>query len=357
LDLLRRTGIKTQSINPYTDFQVDTARFQQEVMYLSMTAQVLNFGEEVVLPYIKQTLWRKWRAYCEQKAEMGHKRSISRATDLLLSDSPDEAFFLARVRTEADADPYQVEEDILEMCVQFGYLALFGVAWPLVPLGFLLNNWLELRGDFFKLALECQRPPPIRSDSIGPPLLGLEFLAWLGTLSTAAIVHLYRGPISQVRLSYLLLTIFLAEQAYLVTRFAVATALRKIFSDTISREEAQRYAVRKSVLEARTTAAVPRAPASPTAKARHRVRFNEKVNVYCSTIDGEPSPDGTPSPTNDISHDEALCGSDREAQFWNGPKHTHLSITTDMTDAGVKLIRALNTHEAAGHDPKHSKTA
>ncbi|KAJ5624817.1 hypothetical protein N7510_001126 [Penicillium lagena] len=363
LDLLRRIGLETKSIKPYTDFQVDTTRLQKEVVYLSMTAQVLNFGQEVVLPYVKQTLWQKWRSYSDRKAEMGRKRSLSRAASLsnfLLIDSPDEASFLARVRAEADADEYNVEEDILEMCVQFGYLALFGVAWPLVPLGFLLNNWLELRGDFFKLTLECQRPPPIRSDSIGPSLLGLEFLAWLGTLSTAAIVHLYRGPISDVRLSYLLLTIFIAEQAYLATRFAVATALRKIFSDTISREEARRYAVRKGVLTARTAAAEAGAPGSlvlSTTKPRHRVRFNEKVNVYCSTTAIEPSPDGTPSPTGELSHDEVLCGSDREAQFWNGPKHTHISTTTDMTDAGVKLIRALNTHRTAGHAQKMSKAA
>lgn len=154
-----------------------------------------------------------------------------------------------------------MEEDTLEMCIQFGYLSLFGVAWPLVPLTFLLNNWLELRGDLFKLTLECQRPPPMRADSIGPCLLGLEFLAWMGTLSTAAIVHIYRGPISEVQLSSLLITIFLAEQAYLAVRFTAASAFRKIFSDILRREDARRYAVRKCFLEARM--ARPGTPGSP----------------------------------------------------------------------------------------------
>jgi anoctamin-10 len=344
LDILRMTGLKSELLSGQKEFEVDTGRFQQEVIYLSMTAQVLSFGEEIVLPYVKHVLWQKWQNYRDRKAEYGRKRSHSKATDLLLIDPPDEAEFLARLRSEAGADEYHVEEDILEMCVQFGYLALFGVAWPLVPLGFLLNNWLELRGDFFKLTLECQRPPPIRADSIGPCLLGLDFLAWLGTLSTAAIVHIYRGPMAEVRLSYLLLTIFIAEQAYLGMRFTASTALEKIFSDTIRREEARRYAVRKSYLAAslaRNSSSSSGSQGSPNGRVRPRVRFNERVNVY-SANGKAPSPDGTPSPTKEEPENDVLRGSDREAQFWSVQPQ-------DMgADAGVKLIRALSTFKADG---------
>lgn len=331
LHILHPTGSGIDAINNPTDFQVDTSRFQQEVIYLSMTAQVLSFGEEIILPYLKHVLWQKWRNYRDRQAGLTRKRSFSRATDLLLIDAPDEASFLRRVRSEADASEYKVEEDILEMCVQFGYLALFGVAWPLVPLGFLLNNWLELRGDFFKLTLECQRPPPIRADSIGPCLLGLEFLAWLGTLSTAAIIHLYRGPISEVKLSSLLLTIFIAEQAYLAIRFTASTALQKIFSDTLRREDARRYVVRKSFLEA---SRAHTGSGSPGSRKPQRVRFHETVNVY-SSGESVSSPDGSPSPDCEQPHDEVLRGSDREAEFWYGAE-------CEAADAGVKLIRALS---------------
>lgn len=346
LDILRRTGLNMDMAKAQKQFEVDTSRFQQEVIYLSMTAQILNFGEEVILPYVKHVLWQKWRNYRDHQAEMTRKRSLSKSTNFLLLDPPNEASFLQRLRSEADADEYKVEEDIVEMCVQFGYLALFGVAWPLVPLGFLLNNWLELRGDFFKLTLECQRPPPIRADSIGPCLLGLDFLAWVGTLSTAAIVHIYRGPMSEVRLSYLLLTVFIAEQAYLAMRFTVATALQKIFSDTLRREEDRRYAVRKSFLEANT--ARPDSPGSPESRVRQRVRFHERVNVY-SASDAASSPDGSPSSTAAQPHDEVLRGSDREAKFWNGP-------SCDAADAGVKLIRALSASKA-GSESKGAKMA
>lgn len=345
LHFLRHVGLNIDVTKAHTEFQVDTSRLQQEVISLSMTSQVINFGEEIILPYVKHVLWQKWRNYRDRQIGLTRKRSFSKATDLLLIDPTDEAPFLQRLRGEADADEYKVEEDILEMCVQFGYLALFGVAWPLVPVGFLLNNWLELRGDFFKLTLECQRPPPIRADSIGPCLLGLDFLAWMGTLSTAAIVHLYRGPMSEVHLSSMLLTIFVAEQVYLAVRFVASMALEKIFADTLRREEARRYAVRKSFLDASRSRTG--SPESPGSRVRQKVRFHDRVNVYSSSSDTAPSPDGSPSPTIE-KQDEELRG-DREAEFWNG-------TTSHIVDTGVKLIRALSASKA-GDDGKTTKEA
>ncbi|RHZ50583.1 hypothetical protein CDV55_102816 [Aspergillus turcosus] len=327
LDVFR---LRARYSSTSTEFQVDTSRFQQEVIYLSVTAQVLSFGEEVVLPYIKQVLWRKWRDYRLKKTQAGRPRRHSKMTDLLLIDSPEEAAFLTRIRNEAEEDQYNVHEDTLEMCVQYGYLALFGVAWPLVPLLFLINNWLELRGDFFKLTLECQRPPPIRADSIGPSLQGLEFLTWLGVLSTASIVYLYRDGMKEVHMSSLLLVLFIAQQVYLAVRFAVRTGLQKLGSGTLSREAAKRYAVRKSYLEtfcARTA----------HGNGKPRVRFNEHVDVYSSSRDSSPT-DAVATKSAKL-HKVIAYASEQEAEFWEGQRWT-------AEEVGVKLIKALSGEEA-----------
>ncbi|KAE8352314.1 calcium-activated chloride channel-domain-containing protein [Aspergillus coremiiformis] len=302
---------------------VDPSRLQQEVIYLSVTGQVLNFGEEVVLPYVKRVLVQKWRDYRQKYAMAAHGRRYSHRTDQLLNDVPDEASFLWRVRTEAEADEYNVHDDTLEMCVQYGYLALFGVSWPLVPLGFLANNWLELRGDFFKLSLECQRPPPIRADSIGPSLQGLEVLTWLGTLSTAAIVYLYRGEMADVRLSTLLLVLLTAEWAYLGLRFVVRTAVEKIATGSLRREAAKQYAVRKSYLDTISRSTSP--------KGRPRVRFQDRVKVYSTATDATTN-------TQEFLH-PGQHESSSEERFWSCP-------TQDTADAGVRLIKALRAGDS-----------
>ncbi|KAA8650234.1 anoctamin family protein [Aspergillus tanneri] len=302
---------------------IDPARLQQEVIYLSITAQVVNFGEEVVFPYVKRVLWQKWRDYREKRETANHTRRYSRQTDRLLADSPTEATFLARVRNEAEADEYDVQEDILEMCIQYGYLALFGVSWPLVPLGFLANNWLELRGDFFKLSLECQRPPPIRADSIGPSLQGMELLTWLGTLSTAAIVYLYRDGLEVVNTTCLLLSLLVAEWAYLVVRFAVRMGLKKLSIGMQRRESAKRYAVRKAYLDTFSMASSPR--------AKTRVRFLDRVSVYSTATDLQTGRE------EELQDDKS--GSPVAQAFWSWPK------LEETADAGVRLIKALSMEE------------
>ncbi|RJE23115.1 stress response protein Ist2 [Aspergillus sclerotialis] len=336
LDIFNVTGFNSSEIQ--TEFKVNSARLEQEVMYLSVTAQILNFGEEFVLPYVKRWLRQKWRAYRQKHSDHGHVRSRSKATELLLVDSEEESTLMNRIRNEADAEKYNVQDDILEMCVQFGYLALFGVAWPLVALGFLVNNWLEIRGDFFKLSLECQRPSPIRTDSIGPSLQGLEFLTWLGTLSTAAIVHLYRSQVEDVKLSSLLLTILIAEQTYLATRFAVRTGLEKLCSDSVRRNEARRYNVRKGYLELYWRSMANSPTSSPSRVRQQRVRFNERVDVYSSaTEESHDSDENGKTESDQIEkNSDILRGSHREARFWSGHQGT-------TADAGVKLIQALNT--------------
>lgn len=328
-----------QSAAPVQHFHVDPSRLQQEVMYLSMTAQVMNFGEEIILPYLKRGFWNIYRRYQGRKhAAALHRRHASSITETLLVDAPHESRLLSRIRAESEAEPYNVQEDILEMCVQFGYLALFGAVWPLMPLGFLLNNWVELRGDFFKLSKECQRPPPIRSDSIGHSVQALEFMTWLGTLSTAALVHIHRGPIDQIRLSRLLLTVFVAEQGYLVAKIGVRFAFTRIGSEAVRREEARQYMVRKRYL------ATFSEEAAGTSRREHFQTYtgNKKPVVSAETSDAD-NPQSSESANllpvsgeDDKVQARPTYNSEKAERFW-----TEKQDVMSTADAGVRLIVAL----------------
>lgn len=132
-----------------------------------------------------------------------------------------------------------------------GYLSLFSVIWPLTAVSFLINNWIELRGDALKIALETQRPVPWRADSIGPWLEALGFLSWLGSLTTAALVYLFcrdnapAGTPGDVKGWGLLLAIFFSEHIYLAVRFAVQQALSKVDSPGLQKERGDRHIAKK----------------------------------------------------------------------------------------------------------------
>lgn len=231
-------------------FTADPDRLRNEVIALTLTGQVSGAVEELALPWLKTQFKQWWR---DRRTTKMHGRGMS--GHQLAPDDPGEAKFLRRARRQALRPEYNVQDDIAEMVIQFGYLALFSPVWPLVPIGFFINNWFELRSDFLKISLEHQRPAPTRSDGLGPWIASLEALTWLGSLSSAAIVHLFgsRNLLGQrLGLSIwasLPITIMVSEHIFMGFRAGVRFALSKMGSEQIRRERAERYAKRKQILD------------------------------------------------------------------------------------------------------------
>ena len=233
-------------------FAINPDRLRKQVIYFTVTAQIVNFAMETIVPILKQKGTTKFKQMQSERAAKRGGVSPSASS----TDPPEEMEFLARVRAEAELDDYDVTDDLREMCIQFGYLALFSVVWPLVPVSFLINNWIELRSDAFKIALECKRPTPERADSIGPWLDTLGFLSWFGSITTAALVYMFSndglgpdGTPAAIKGWALLLTIFFSEHIYLVVRHAVSLVISRIDSPNMAKDRAERYMVRKRYLE------------------------------------------------------------------------------------------------------------
>lgn len=252
LDILKITAEKLSSNQEITaqSFSINPDRLKKQTIYFTVTAQIVNFAMETVVPYAKRKVFKKVK---EVQDEMAHKNEKG---GLVPADAPEEADFLARVRNEAELDVYDVAVDYREMVVQFGYLSLFSAIWPLAPVSFIINNWVELRGDAVKITLSSQRPIPWRADSIGPWLNALGFLSWFGSIVSAAIVYLFHsgpeGPGGEpwgISGWALLLSILCAEHLYLAAQFVVRYVLNQIASPGLEKERAIRFQMRRSLLE------------------------------------------------------------------------------------------------------------
>lgn len=271
LDIFKVTVEKLSANQEITaqSFSINPDRLKKQTIYFTVTAQIVNFAMETVVPYAKRKVFRKVK---EVQDEMAHKNEKG---GLVPADAPEEADFLARVRNEAELDVYDVAVDYREMVVQFGmlhfpgsrcprqgsdlvpgYLSLFSAIWPLAPVSFVINNWVELRGDAMKITLSSQRPIPWRADSIGPWLNALGFLSWFGSIISAAIVYLFHsgpeGPGGEpwgISAWALLLSILCAEHLYLAAQFVVRYALNQMASPGLEKERAIRFQMRRSLLE------------------------------------------------------------------------------------------------------------
>ncbi|KAK3338621.1 calcium-activated chloride channel-domain-containing protein [Lasiosphaeria hispida] len=231
---------------PTKSWQINPDRLTKQIIYFTVTAQVVNFATEVIVPYVKRRVTKT----VEKVSEISEKNGAP------LKDLPEEADFLKRVRNEAELDVYDVTVDYREMVVQFGYLSLFSVIWPLTACSFLVNNWIEARSDAMKIATSCQRPIPWRADSIGPWLTSLGFLSWLGSITSASLVFLFTnnkdGPDGSpwdIPGWALLLSILFAEHLYLVVQIVVRNVLLKLDSPGLQKERAERFTMKKQLLE------------------------------------------------------------------------------------------------------------
>lgn len=81
--------------------------------------------------------------------------------------------------------------DYLDACIQFSYVMMFTVVWPLLPFPAFANNILEVRGDAFRLLFANRRPMPRRDTSIGEWATVLAYANIIGVTVVSAFVVVY----------------------------------------------------------------------------------------------------------------------------------------------------------------------
>ncbi|RKF57030.1 Uncharacterized protein OnM2_077066 [Erysiphe neolycopersici] len=244
------SNTNNQIVSQDNVFRINPDRLKSQVIYFTVTAQIINFGLEVIYPYIRRKLFSRIK-------NVQLSRSIRydyENTEPI--DNPSEFLFLAQARKEADMEKYDLTSDFREMIVQFGYLSLFSVVWPLTAISFLINNWIEIRSDAIKITMETQRPIPLQTISIRPWINALGFLSWLGSLTTAALVYLFSenvlgsdGTPDNIKAWRLLLTIFISEHIYLATKLVVKKIISNLHSFEHRVEESQKLKTRKTYFE------------------------------------------------------------------------------------------------------------
>ena len=93
---------------PVKQFEINPARISNQMFYFTVTAQIVNFATEVIVPYVKRQVFAKAQ-------EFRQKNKAASA-----NDHQEERAFLDRVRDECALEIYDVTGDYREMVMQFG---------------------------------------------------------------------------------------------------------------------------------------------------------------------------------------------------------------------------------------------
>ncbi|KAI0076569.1 DUF590-domain-containing protein [Panus rudis PR-1116 ss-1] len=182
--------------------KLNPSRLQDQMFAFTVTNQVINTFLEIGLPFILRAVdsLKNGRGLsfaapaggAAKKKRVMFEDEASGSEVAKSANGKEEREFMERVRREVALPEYTLFADYSEMITQFGYVSLWSTIWPLAPVMSLINNWLELRSDAFKIAVHTRRPIPSRSDTIGPWLDTLTFLTWLSALTNSALVYLFR---------------------------------------------------------------------------------------------------------------------------------------------------------------------
>ncbi|KAF9948820.1 Anoctamin-5 [Mortierella alpina] len=139
--------------------------------------QFLNGLFEMVFPWIKRT-WNRKKILADQALK-------------------NRKFMETRKRTKA---PQWVKDDELpsyqgrilkcyrKTVIQFGFCTLFVTSFPVAPAFALINNWIDIRMEAFRLLTQYRRPIAYRAQDIGMWELIMEFVSFTSVITNAAII-------------------------------------------------------------------------------------------------------------------------------------------------------------------------
>ncbi|KAG6832166.1 hypothetical protein H0H92_004897 [Tricholoma furcatifolium] len=178
--------------------KLNPGRLKEQMFAYTVTNQVVDTFTEVGLPFVLRAVasFRNGKKGLLPPSSPSEKNKNGVKKRVVFEDEREkgglaEREFLDHVRSQVALPEYELFQDYSEMVTQFGYVALWSSIWPLASVMALLNNFLELRSDAFKMTVHNRRPIPIRTETIGPWLEALTCLSWLTAVTNSALVYLF----------------------------------------------------------------------------------------------------------------------------------------------------------------------
>lgn len=139
-------------------------------------------------------------------------------------------------------------DDYNEMIIQFGYVTLFVVAFPLAPALALLNNYFEIRIDAHKLCHATRRPDPRGAQDIGTWGTIIDLMGSFSMITNVALVCFTSRRTTKSLNEYERLCLFVAvEHALLFLKWMLASIVDDEPQDVTLQKQRTEFIVDKLV--------------------------------------------------------------------------------------------------------------
>ncbi|CAL9735266.1 increased sodium tolerance protein 2 [Monosporozyma servazzii] len=133
------------------DFIVNVERYRAQILYFTVTNQVIAIFMENILPLALHILNVKRNGKDKSDSDYSRLRNhvqTNRKEDLKYWD-------YANFLQNNEWGKFNFDDCMKKLVIQFGYIAMFSVIWPLAPLVFLLFNIIMLKLDLWRSIDKC----------------------------------------------------------------------------------------------------------------------------------------------------------------------------------------------------------
>ena len=132
-------------------------------------------------------------------------------------------------------------KDYGEMVIQFGYCTLFVAAFPLAPMLALVNNFIEVRVDAWKLCQVYRRPFPMGAEDIGTWYSFLEIMSTLAVITNMALFAFTGSQLNHWSWKERVVFFVVMEHVLLTVKYLIAAIVPDIPEDVSDHLEREVY--------------------------------------------------------------------------------------------------------------------
>lgn len=185
------------------DFKINTTRYKNQIFYFMVTNQIVAFALDNIVP----TIIGKVMPIVQSKvAEKNEKRSSIANIDIVREEYPAELKRWKKVGSYSTGPwgEFDVDENYRKVIIQFGFVAMFSVLWPLAPSLSVFFNVLTYKADMWRALKKCKpKYLPILSEyleeeedaekelSTDSWNVLLEIITWLSVIVGPTITYMY----------------------------------------------------------------------------------------------------------------------------------------------------------------------
>ncbi|CCH59105.1 hypothetical protein TBLA_0B02630 [Henningerozyma blattae CBS 6284] len=186
------------------DFKINIDRFRSQFFYFVVTNQIIQLLMNNCLPGVLATVLPKILSKKDTKEVKLQKENVNYIMKTQYSND-----FLTWENfskfESSNWGEFDIDENYKKIFMQFGYLTMFSIIWPLAPVIFLLFNLLNIRLDIWRAFKKCKPTSTLEYSLIKSSIplttkpeislwdIVLEIQTWIGIITSVTITYMYRN--------------------------------------------------------------------------------------------------------------------------------------------------------------------